>query len=189
MQVRDVRRGHQLLTVGGEAATVLTVVKTRCHGGEVDVVRLESGLIITPYHPVRDPSAAPAVCQAGADTGGWAFPTDLGVVTKVCGIEWVYTFVLGSGHTVLINGVECVTLGHGLTADVVRHPYFGSSLVVSDLRSCAGWTTGMVALEPESYLRSSVTGMICCITTAAPASTARSPNPVAAESIMTGIED
>jgi hypothetical protein len=34
----------------------------------------------------------------------------------------------------VINGVECVTLGHGFTDnDVIAHPYFGTQKIIDDL--------------------------------------------------------
>jgi hypothetical protein len=43
-------------------------------------------------------------------------------------------------HSMLIGGIECVTLDHG------RHPYFGSQLVIEDLKQMRGWGAGFVEL-------------------------------------------
>ena len=165
--VRDVRRGDQLRTAGGGVATVRCVVKTRTGGGgggggagpalprAMAMVALPGGLVITPYHPVR--------------LGGkWAFPKDVAEARPVL-CDAYYTFVLDAGHTAFINGVECVTLGHGLDEDVVRHAYFGSQRVVADLAACAGWGSGMVVLTGPCFLRAAATGDICAIDPAAAA--------------------
>ena len=47
--------------------------------------------------------------------------------------EEIYNFVLDQGHTVLVNGVECVTLGHKFRDDIVRHSYYGTDRVIHDL--------------------------------------------------------
>ena len=163
-RVRDIRRGDKVMTAGGGAATVLCVVKTACGvGGVTEMVQLPGGLAITPYHPVR--------------VGGrWAFPKDLGVPAEVAA-DAVYTYVLESGHTVLIDGVECVTLGHGFNDDVVRHPFFGSQQVVDDLRAFPGWAAGIVTLQQGSFRRSTATGMIAAIRKPSP----QAVTPVAAE--------
>jgi Mg-chelatase subunit ChlD len=153
-RVRDARRGDKVMTTGPDggttAATVLCVVETICPLGVNEVVELPTGLKITPYHPVR--TAA----------GEWRFPGDLESV-QVIAISSVFTFVLDKGHIAIINGVECVTLGHGFDGPIVGHPFFGSPQVVDDLRKQPGWNVGLVVLQPEAYRRSATTGMIAAI--------------------------
>lgn len=48
--------------------------------------------------------------------------------------ECVYNFVLEKGHTMEINGVYCVTFGHGFKGEKVAHPYFGTERIVDDLK-------------------------------------------------------
>ena len=55
----------------------------------------------------------------------------------------------------VIGGVECVTLGHNFTGDVVGHEYFGSSAILEDLAQTAGWETGLVELRPGPLMRQS----------------------------------
>lgn len=45
----------------------------------------------------------------------------------------MYNFVLESEHVMIINNVECVTLGHNFKGDVIEHAYFGSQLIIDDL--------------------------------------------------------
>lgn len=64
------------------------------------MVTLEGGLAITPTHPVFD-----AVM-------GWVNPRDMRSPSIVeCGAE-VYNLVLEGGRSVVVNGVECATMGH-----------------------------------------------------------------------------
>ena len=110
-----------------------------------------SGLHITPYHPVRD------------DNGEWAFPADIIAAAAASDIDdrfdrhddvtlnttlsLVYNFVLESGHVVVVNGVEAVTLGHGFVDnDVLRHPYYGTDAILKDLKAHQGWENGRVHL-------------------------------------------
>lgn len=136
-------------------AEVVCVVKTHCEGGKAQLVQLEGGLLVTPYHPVRRPS-----------DDSWHFPCELGEVReRECSA--VYSFVLSTGHVMCINGVMCVTLGHGLDSDeIVRHQYFGSaSKVIEDLKnvSMEGWTAGLVELYPGCLVRDAASGLVCGI--------------------------
>lgn len=51
----------------------------------------------------------------------------------------MYSFLLESGNTMKINGVECVTFAHGFKEDVVKHDYFGTGKILKDLRWMKGW--------------------------------------------------
>ena len=46
----------------------------------------------------------------------------------------------------LVNGVACAALGHGLDAPVVKHEYWGTDAVIDDLRNRPGWEEGRVVL-------------------------------------------
>ena len=129
-------------TCGGGVATVLCVVKTVMPvANPQTMVSLPGGLVITPHHPIRL-------------DGRWVFPKDVEAAGEVECTEH-YTFVLEVGHTVMISGTECVTLGHAFTDNVVRHAFFGSQRVVEDLKGCSGWEEGLVVLTgtaPSPFL-------------------------------------
>ena len=40
----------------------------------------------------------------------------------------VHDFVLDTGRIVIINGIECVTLGHDFNGEVIEHPYYWNRL-------------------------------------------------------------
>jgi len=135
--VSQVRAGDSLLGEGGRIAHVRCVVLTECAGGRVMLSRLPSGLELTEWHPVRDPS------------GRWRFPVMLGQQVMVS-TPFVYNFVLTPGHpTVLVNGLPCAALGHGLEAPTVSHPYWGTSAVIEDLMGREGWAAGRVVLAAK----------------------------------------
>merc|ERR1711918_270560 len=103
----------------------------------------------TPWHPVRM-------------GGKWMFPSDL---SPACGqaCEAVYSFVFTDDspeHVMLINGIQCVTLGHGYTEEVVGHPYFGSRQIVRDLAQMSGWDAGVVQFDFGCMVRSPVTHLL-----------------------------
>ena len=130
-RVMDVRKGD-IVSGGGK---VLCVVKTLCKDEKTELVKLGGGLFITPYHPVRV-------------EGVWTFPKDINSpVVRSC--PAVYSFCLDSRHSMIINGVQCVTLGHNFTDnEVIRHEYFGSQRVIDDLKKFRkGWAAGLITMN------------------------------------------
>jgi len=141
---QDITQGDVIKTPNG-MAQVKCVVKTLCFQGRSWLVKLEGGLLVTPYHPIRFSSSS-----------DWQFPCDVAPVHEM-DCEAVYSYVLESisSSTVepvmIINGVQCVTLGHRLQSDaVVTHPYFGSDRVLNDLAQIKGYASGLVQLGSVS---------------------------------------
>jgi hypothetical protein len=64
-------------------------------------------------------------------------------------------------HIMIINGVECVTLGHNFEEEVVKHPYFGSNLIVEDLKKIRGWESGLIQFASGCMIRDSKNGLVC----------------------------
>jgi len=140
--MRDVRAGDVLVGEGGRPSTVRCVVLTACAGGQAVLTRLANGLELTEWHPIREPS------------GRWRFPMMVGerVLRRT---PYVYNLVLEPGHpTVVVGGVPCAALGHGLTADVVAHPYWGTRAVIDDLMSKEGWEAGRVVIPATAAVAS-----------------------------------
>lgn len=45
----------------------------------------------------------------------------------------------------IVNGMECVSLGHGFKDNsVIDHEYLGTGKVVEDLKSHKSWMSGLV---------------------------------------------
>jgi hypothetical protein len=150
-RVADIQKGDVVATLNGQSARVLCVMKIHCDRQQAELVEFEGGLLITPYHPVRI-------------AGKWSFPQDLQKSSKIhC--PYVYNFVLEDGvdHVMIVNDVECVTLGHSYKEDVVRHPYFGSQRIVDDLREIEGFNNGFVEVADHCFVRDSKTMMVCGI--------------------------
>merc|ERR1712224_210154 len=111
-----VSKGDYVMTPTGNA-TVTCVVKTFCTGGKTQLVELPEGLLATPWHPVRV-------------TGTWHFPCDLANPSlRTCAA--VYNLVLEGNHpSMVVSGVECSVLGHGLEHPVVAHEFFGTNRIL-----------------------------------------------------------
>lgn len=140
-RVDEVRKGDKVL--GGRE--VACVVRTDASAGLPGSLVKLGALLVTAWHPIRGPDA------------GWVFPIAVAGATVVPHDGAVYNFVLGGldgpdgldgvdGHEMTIEGVVCVTLGHGLDGPVVAHPYYGTERVVEDLRRMRGWDEGLVRL-------------------------------------------
>ena len=46
---------------------------------------------------------------------------------------FIYNFVLDRSHILLVNGYECITLGHDLKDEFVQHPFYGTDRVTNSL--------------------------------------------------------
>jgi hypothetical protein len=121
--VTAVSAGDEVRVADGTARVVCVVRSTRPTS---DLVRM-GDLEITAKHPIRV-------------DGKWTLP----VGEPATGI--VYNFVLDRCHVLMVNGVECVTLGHGLQEPGVAHPYYGN-LILRDLMELPGWSAGLVNVE------------------------------------------
>jgi hypothetical protein len=148
-KVKDIRKGDYVKLPNGESAQVLCVTKTTLNPRDkAPLVLLVSGLVITPWHPVLYQNK-------------WRFPCHIGEAWKSSSSSFdVYNFVLEKGHIMTVNGIDCVTLGHGFTEDVVKHQYFGTEEVIMDLKSMPGWETGFINLNEILTKRDSVTGLV-----------------------------
>jgi len=98
-----------------------------------------NGFMITAWHPVNI-------------NGKWCFPCTLGLPSSYfTGV--VYDFVLDGGYSVMINGLEVLTLAHGLHDEIASHPYLGTEKVIEDLKKLPGWEKGVVHVH--NYKRNS----------------------------------
>ena len=129
----DIKAGDVVRTGSGKA-TIRCVTFTPCPRGKAEMIRIDA-LLVTPYHPIRSVH------------NEWIFPIDIGEKVVVS-VPHVVNFVLDADHELVVDGVTCVTLGHGkLDSHVVQHPYWGRD-VVDVLHKTAGWRDGRVRLDP-----------------------------------------
>jgi len=143
--VDSVKKGDKVKTSDG-IATVRAVVKSEMFR-EIKMVRFDSGLLITPYHPIRVNET-------------WHFPIEYQGHYEDVYNDYIYSFVLDKGHTCFVNDIETVTLGHNFTGKNIQHRFFGSSKVINALKECKGWLEGEVILPFDSLERHPETGEI-----------------------------
>jgi Mg-chelatase subunit ChlD len=124
--IQECVAGERVWTPSGPT-TIKAVVVCNSKAPSQPMVQL-GNLCITPWHPVYV-------------NHKWQFPTVIMPYASRL-IQTVYNLVLDSGHIVDIEGVQCVTLGHGLKGAVVEHTFFGTEAVIDCLKKQPGWNVG-----------------------------------------------
>eukprot|EP01126_Amoeba_proteus_P065678 TRINITY_DN9384_c0_g1_i5.p1 TRINITY_DN9384_c0_g1~~TRINITY_DN9384_c0_g1_i5.p1 ORF type:complete len:150 (-),score=39.52 TRINITY_DN9384_c0_g1_i5:106-555(-) len=137
VRMNEVRKGN-LVRVSTEGwARVECVVEIERNGTLIKFS--ESGLMVTPKHPIR---------LFGDE---WQHPVDFiasgeARVTK-CTNGHVYNFVLDGGRSLLVNGVECLTFGHGVTKEKAWDEFYATERVLDVLSNLKGFSEGLVSVK------------------------------------------
>jgi len=96
------------------------------------------GLRITKNHPMRI-------------NGIWYRPKDMLNGKDIQYVEYsdsVYNMVLDRRCVLLmVNGIECVTLGHGIEREMVYDHFYGTEKVVERMSRIPGWENGLVTVH------------------------------------------
>jgi len=158
--ISEVRAGDVVEVAGGALHTsrVVCVVEVARPAAK-QMCRFEGGLEITPKHPVKLEGAWRRPRDVCSETAGG------GELVTMESDYCVYNLVLeGEGEqarVLLVNGLECVTWGHGLSGDpVVEHAYWGSEQILRDLEEMHGWDEGHIQLGEDSFVRESKSGEV-----------------------------
>jgi hypothetical protein len=106
-----------------------------------------NGVHISPWHPVA------------TDDYEWRFPSTMApVVTR--SIDYLYNVVLSQHHVITINGLHCITLGHGIIGHpVLSHPFFGTKAVIHALSHLPVADDGRIHAE-FGFVRDD-SGLVC----------------------------
>ena len=154
VRVEELRRGMQVKTLNG-TGVVDAVVRTSVRGGVLEMCRV-GDLRVTPWHPIVVP-----------ESGKWVFPADVvKPETVVCDAIYSVLLMPGDvdGHSVMVGGVWCVTLGHGLTTvpgDVRVHGFLGDyRAVATNLARMKGYH-GELGVVDCAGLDRDEKGLIC----------------------------
>ena len=144
--LKDVKKGDEILTLEDHNniksityTKVLCVYETIMVEQTCDLVTLENGLKITPWHPILTPL-------------GWKFPSEL-KSSNVENCESIITFVLESNHVAFINDHPCVTLGHNFKDEVLKHNFYGTKKVVKCLETMPGFEIGHIKNNSGNVIR------------------------------------
>jgi len=129
--ISEVRAGDELLVAGGCFAKVVGVVVTPV-GPREGLVSVPGGPLLTAHHPLR------------VQGGGWRAPLGLGPLVSARGI--VFNLVLEHTHVLLVDGVECVSLGHCLEEPGAAHAFYGTRKCIEALEALPEWSGGRVVV-------------------------------------------
>ena len=178
--VCDLRRGDLVQTTCGDGSgsthsvTVDCVVRTQCSlTSSAELVMMPNGLLLTPWHPLWH-------------EGSWKFPMDIVGSSQEIATDYVYNFVLGlvldkgaeaqqarseggegegqRGQSIMVDGVQCITLAHGIEKDAVAtHAFYGTGQVLQSLQQYdqAGYAEGLVVMTDSHVQRSKDSGLVC----------------------------
>jgi len=117
-------------------ATIVVRERTVCapEDGGLAVVQCPGGAWLTAAHPVFDKHAGRWV-----NAGDAAAPRSARRLVRT-----VYNFVLDAGHALDVDGLACITLGHGRAEPGLAHPHWGTRAVVDELRAQPDWPADVV---------------------------------------------
>ena len=151
--VEDISKGDEVVTVVSkngidyiDSGIIECVVITECFGGYQSMVNLKgitgNELNITPYHPVIKPG-----------TNEWVYPKDISEINLIkC--PKMYTFVLNNRKSIIVEDYVFATYGHGLSDNsVIQHDFFGTDLVVNNLKNYISYKLGRVYLTDNMFQR------------------------------------
>jgi len=167
--VCSIKKGDLVLTADGTYAKVECVIESivddETSQPPFDLIKV-GHLCVTPYHPVKVDQLSGWQFPIQVANSKWMVPNDDNYIAAYS----VYNLVLENGQRhkpVLMDGVETITLGHGITNDaILQHAYFGTDKIVSDLKALndgVGWNAGHIVLKENNIKRDSISGCISLI--------------------------
>ena len=142
--IESLRKDDLLWTRGG-SERLLAVVE--CRRESYHRMYTVNGITLSPEYPFRNGEQ-------------WARPMDMPFYTETL-LPTVYAVILAEpAYSINVGGLECVTLGHGLTGGIVEHRYLGSQRVIEDVRKQPGWESGRPVYQNLIVTYNRVTGAI-----------------------------
>jgi hypothetical protein len=152
-KISELKKGDVL----HNGAKVVCLIKSNYSGQLVKI----NDLVITPYHPIKYDDKWEFPIELHAKNSAKDLPNPFISIFDSHKAQTVCNLVLDANHLVTVEGVDCVTLGHGFDEDdVVKHPYYGTDRVIEDLRANLGWDEGLVVLKDFSVERDE-NGLVC----------------------------
>ena len=82
----------------------------------------------------------------------WTYPCSLSP-PEVRACDGVYTLVIKNRWPVIVQGFVYATLGHNIEGEVIGHPYFGTKNVINDLKKFISYSSGLVELKKDYFIR------------------------------------
>jgi len=138
--LKNLNKGDKILSCDlnniPQIASIVCILEIKITYGIREFVDFESGLNITPWHPIKYENE-------------WVFPANIKPpIVKCC--DSIITLVLDNHHIGFINGYQCIMLGHNYKNGILKHPYYGTEAIINDMKSNHGWIHGKVILNDTS---------------------------------------
>lgn len=158
--VKDIRKNDEVLLGNRQKGIIECVLK--CKTKDAELLQLNSNCHLTKYHPIK------------TSYNQWAFPCDLTTTQSNLNCDAVYSFVLqkqstdttrGNGFGIIIGGIECATLGHGIISEntdnsVIAHEFYGTERVINNMKLSFTYETGIVEINDTSIHRNPHTNLV-----------------------------
>ena len=148
----DIQKGDLIKLPNEMTGKIECVIKTIINN-KIDIITLNDNLHITPYHPVKI-------------NDQWYFPKYI-ENAKQCDLQCneVFSYILTKdtreyGLGMIIGNYECATLGHGITGHIIEHLFFGTELVIDNLKQSTSYETGIVILQENNLIRNPITDLV-----------------------------
>ena len=147
-RIKDVKIGTSVKTGNGQIDTIEAILVTKMKDNCCSLVCLEDGWMGTPTHPIKI-------------NNKWVHPKSIDT-PKQMECDAVYSILLKNRNTsVFINGIESITLAHDLHGEIEEHDFFGSEVIVEEMKKMDTWkTTKRIEIFGDQFKRSSETGHI-----------------------------
>lgn len=136
-KISELKAGDSVLTINQQITKVRCVISFETKS----LIVFINNLGITPWHPIKK-----------VNESQWKFPIEISQPHNNIKNNIVYNLVLESGHIILSNGYECVTLGHGLQSNIVKHDFFGNN-ILTYLKKAKGWSEGYIQFKDNCFVK------------------------------------
>ena len=135
--VNLLKKGHIVKTFDNKPATIVCILKQKMNYN-IQLCSINN-VLLTPYHPVLINNT-------------WSYPIQNTIATNI-NIDYIYNLVLDTGHIIYINDLPVITLGHNINDVVASHNYFGTEMILNDLKKMYGYENGLIILNNPKYIR------------------------------------
>lgn len=146
--VENIVKGDKVITIDNngniEISEIECVIKSKCDNIEL-LVEIND-LKITQYHPIKY-------------NNNWEFPINIGNTKEII-CPYLYSFVVKNRNSIYVNDIEFATFGHMYEGSVIQHNYFGTNLVINDLKKFETYNNGYVLLYKNMIKRDNNTGLV-----------------------------
>lgn len=93
----------------------------------------------------------------------WEYPSHITSNVTSEKHNCIYNVILDNGHTILVNNIWAITLGHEYKVGIIAHHYYGSKRIVNDLKNISGCDDGFIQLNTKQFIRDIISNDVIAI--------------------------